>query len=137
MLSETPASIKTCLGPPGVFTRSMISGGNSECIWRGSLSSLIFQSNFMFLTFAVVRIFSSFCHAVRWELPPSVSHSALQARALDKTNVLNKTKVRIAVAWWGGLSGRAGLQPGPRRRDNISNRGPVVKVRVFRQRDMI
>ena len=37
-------------GPRGVFTRSMISGGNSECICRGSLSRLSFQSSFIFLT---------------------------------------------------------------------------------------
>src|SRR5581483_11726447 len=34
-LSETPATTATCLGPEGVFTFSIISGGKRLCISRG------------------------------------------------------------------------------------------------------
>src|SRR5437762_11161438 len=88
MLSDDPATIATCLGPLDVFTRPTIRGGKSECITRGSLSSLIFHRSFMFLTLSVVRIFSSFCHAVRCGLPPSLSQSAPQARTPPSINSL-------------------------------------------------
>src|SRR5205085_2322474 len=64
------------LRPLLVFSRLTTSVGSIECISRGWLSVLIFHKSFMFLTFSVVRIFSSFCHAVRCGLPPSVNQSA-------------------------------------------------------------
>src|SRR5579871_51193 len=79
MLSETPVSSAICLTPEPVLTRSTMSGGNRECIWRGSLSSFTFHSSFMFRAFAGVRIFSSFCQFVRCGLLPSVSQSAPHA----------------------------------------------------------
>ena len=50
------------------------------------LSSLIFQSSFMSLTLAVVRIFSSFCQFVRFVSPPSVSQSAAETAEAHKIN---------------------------------------------------
>src|SRR5262245_31363864 len=76
MLSETPVTLTICVGPLLVSTRPTTSAGNRLCIWRASLSSLIFQSSFMSLALAVVRIFSSCCQAVRCTLPPSVNQSA-------------------------------------------------------------
>src|SRR5215475_12872777 len=76
MLSVTPVTITICLGPLAVEARPTTRAGSRLCIWRGSLSSLIFHSSFMSLTLAVLRIFSSRCQAVRCGLPPSVSQSA-------------------------------------------------------------
>src|SRR5918994_826242 len=76
MLSETPATTAICLCPLAVVALPTISGGNSECICRGSLSSLIFHSSFMSLTLPVVRIVSFCCQAVRRESAPSVSQFA-------------------------------------------------------------
>src|SRR5580704_15191024 len=79
MLSETPVSIKICFGPELVFTRSAISGTNSECISRTSLSSLTFHSSLISFALDVVKVFSSSCQFVRWEFLPSVSQSAAKA----------------------------------------------------------
>src|SRR5579872_7098225 len=76
MLSDTPASIAICFTPERVLTRSTISGGNRECIWRGSLSRCSFQSSFMFFTVLTARIFSSFCQLFRCGPPASVNQSA-------------------------------------------------------------
>src|SRR3954469_14468883 len=76
MLSDEPASIAICFVPFAVAIPSTIRGGKRECISRGALSSLIFQISFRSLTFAGVRIFSSFCQPFRLGLPPSVGHSA-------------------------------------------------------------
>jgi hypothetical protein len=76
MLSDTPVTITICLEPALVFTRPMIKTGSRLRIWRGSLSSLVFHSSFMFLTLVVDRIVSFFCHAARSISPPSVSQSA-------------------------------------------------------------
>src|SRR5689334_25212330 len=78
MLSAVPATNASCLAPARVLTFSAINGGNSECISWGSLSSWSFQRIFRSLTLSLVRIFSSFCQAVRWGLAPSVNQSALQ-----------------------------------------------------------
>src|SRR5665213_1746117 len=66
----------TCFGPFAVVRLLMMRGGNSACIWRGTLSSLIFHKSFMSLTLAGDRSFSSCCQPVRCEFPPSVSQSA-------------------------------------------------------------
>src|SRR5438445_285460 len=71
-----PASMAICLTPPEVLTASTISGGNSECISCGTLSSCSFQRIFRFLTLPLFRIVSFCCQAVRLVLPPSVSQSA-------------------------------------------------------------
>src|SRR5687768_15572119 len=76
MLSEMPATIATCFGPAAVNTRPTISGGNSACISRGSLSVLYFHSSCIPFTFDTLRMCSFFCHAVRCGSPPSVSQSA-------------------------------------------------------------
>src|SRR5712671_5385102 len=96
MLSETPATIAICLAPPGMVTLSTISGGKSACIWRTSLSSLIFHSSLVSRTLDVVKIFSSFCHAVRLTSPPSVSQSALQARTTVSVNTQTIDSLRIS-----------------------------------------
>src|SRR3954466_7375256 len=79
MLSDEPAAIAICFVPFAVAIPSTIRGGKRECISRGALSSLIFQISFRSLTFAGVRIFSSFCQPFRLGLPPSVGHSAAWA----------------------------------------------------------
>src|SRR5713101_1048443 len=71
----------TCLTPPEVLTASTISGGNSECISCGTLSSCSFQRIFRFLTLSLFRIVSFCCQAVRLVLPPSVSQSAAESGA--------------------------------------------------------
>src|SRR5215472_4463418 len=76
MLSDEPATMAICFGPDGVLALSTINGGNKECITFGSLSRWSFQSSLLFLTESTEKIFSSFCQAVRWGLPPSVSQSA-------------------------------------------------------------
>src|SRR5215470_8086839 len=95
MLSETPVSMAICRGPALVFTRSISSGGNSECISRGRLSSLIFQSSLMSLALAGLRSFSSFCQLVRCGLLPSVSQSALRApiAARESANTVDTTRI--------------------------------------------
>jgi hypothetical protein len=45
-----------CFGPELVFTRSAISGTNSECISRTSLSSLTFHSSLMSFALAAVKV---------------------------------------------------------------------------------
>src|SRR3982751_4058884 len=85
MLSETPATIAISFTPSAVATLPAISGGNSECICRGWLTSLIFQSSFMSLTFVLFRIVSLRCHAVRCGSPPSVNQSAFFCCALGAT----------------------------------------------------
>jgi CMP-2-keto-3-deoxyoctulosonic acid synthetase len=65
MLSEMPETIATCFGPALVVTRPTISGGNSACISRGTLSVLYFQRSFIPFTFDTFRMCSFFCHAVR------------------------------------------------------------------------
>ena len=65
MLSEMPATTATCLGPAAVLTRPTMSGGNSACISRGSLSVLYFHSSFIPFTFDTFRMRSFFCQAVR------------------------------------------------------------------------
>ena len=81
-----------CFTPAGVLTRSMMSGGNSECICRGSLSSLSFHCSFISFTLDGFRIFSSFCQAVRWELPPSVSQSAPQIERRLNAAVITRSR---------------------------------------------
>ena len=76
MLSDTPATIAISFGPAAVVTLPAMSGGNSECIWRGWLATLTFHSSFMSLTLSLLRIVSLRCHAVRCGSPPSVSQSA-------------------------------------------------------------
>src|SRR5438876_10948565 len=75
MLSDTPVTTAISLGPLLVVTRLTISDGSIECISRGWLSVFTFHRSFMFLTLSVVSVFSSFCHAVRCGLPPSVNQS--------------------------------------------------------------
>src|SRR5487761_2057497 len=95
MLSETPATMAICLGPEEVLILSTISGGNSECISMGLLSSCIFQRILRFLTLSLFRIFSSFCQAVRWGLPPSVGQSAPWANAQPSAIATTKRVVRM------------------------------------------
>src|SRR5262245_39126922 len=85
MLSDTPATIAISFVPSAVVTFPAISGGNSECICRGSLFNLIFHSSFMSLTLDLFRIVSLRCHAVRCGSPPSVSQSAFFCCALGVT----------------------------------------------------
>ena len=80
-----------------MLTRPAISSGNSECIWRTSLSSLVFHSSFMSLTLSVLRIFSSFCQAVRWTLPPSVSQSAPQLKTQPAARATTTGDFRIPI----------------------------------------
>jgi len=51
---------------------------NSACIWRTSLSNLIFQSSLVSRTFDGREDLLVLCHASRLTLAPSVSQSALQ-----------------------------------------------------------
>src|ERR1700722_9096818 len=95
MLSETPATMAICLGPLLVFSLSTITGGNSECISIGLLSSCSFQTIFRFLTLSLLRIFSSFCQPVRWGLPPSVSQSAPKQDTQPSVIATTKRVVRI------------------------------------------
>src|SRR5215831_6287060 len=97
MLSETPVAMAISFGPPLVVTRPTTSVGSIECISRGMLSVFTFHSNFMFLTFSVVRIFSSFCHAVRWGLPPSVNQSDPTATIDPNINPKRISSFRIAT----------------------------------------
>src|SRR5947208_2959505 len=85
MLSDTPATIAISFTPSAVVTLPAISGGNSECICRGSFFSLIFHSSFMSLTFVLFRILSLRCHAVRCGSPPSVNQSAFFCCAVGVT----------------------------------------------------
>src|SRR6266705_3655581 len=92
MLSETPVARAISLGPLLVVTWPAIKTGSSECVSRGMLSVLTFHSSFIFLTLSVVRIFSSFCHAVRCGLPPSVNQSA--PTTTSEPNI-SPTRIRI------------------------------------------
>src|SRR5450759_261529 len=49
------------------------------------------------LTVSVPRIFSSFCHAVRWTLPPSVSQSAPQLSTQPAARATTTGNVRIPI----------------------------------------
>src|SRR6266404_3671375 len=95
MLSDMPASRAICLGPLMVWTFSKISGGNSECISCGTLSSLIFHRILRFLTLPVLSIFSSCCQAVRCGLPPSVGQSAPRSRAQPAEIAIKMFRFRI------------------------------------------
>src|SRR5262245_50970278 len=124
MLSETPATLAICFVPLAVVTFSTIRGGNSACIWRTSLSSLIFQSSFVSRTLDVVKIFSSFCQAVRCTFPPSVSQSALQeAEASASTQIVDR--IRIFEPFYLELPPGAGARVG----ETISQAGHEGLIR--------
>src|SRR5215471_14470312 len=91
MLSDTPVTTLISLGPLLVVTRPTIKAGSSECISRGTLSVLTFHRSFIFFTFSVVSVFSSFCQAVRCGLPPSVSQSA---PITTRDENINPTRIR-------------------------------------------
>src|SRR5262249_14259577 len=99
MLSDTPVTTAISFGPVFVVTRLTTSVGNMECISRGTLSVLTFHRSFMLLTFAIESVLSSFCHAVRCGLPPSVNQSALTATS-DPTNnaTTTLTSLRISIS---------------------------------------
>src|SRR5262245_5531722 len=107
MLSEDPAVMANCLGPSGIITRSMIKGGNRECMTRGWLSSLSFQRSFISFTLERVRIFSSFCQAVRCGLPPSVSQSALHAECATSA-IASRVNPQVFFERKGIVSARLG-----------------------------
>ena len=83
----------------------MTSGGSSECIWRGRLSSLIFHSNLMFSAFVVLMIVSSLCQLVRFTSPPSVNQSAPQALT---PNSHRNDRITIRILLTVGLSDDSG-----------------------------
>src|SRR5262249_46543042 len=99
MLSDTPVTTAISFGPVFVVTRLTTSVGNMECISRGTLSVLTFHRSLMFLTVAIESVFSSFCHAVRCGLPPSVNQSAPTATS-DPTNnaTTTLTSLRISIS---------------------------------------
>src|SRR5215469_13474675 len=70
----------------------MISGGNSECICRGALSSLSFHRIFRLATLFLLRIVSSFCQLVRCGLPPSVGQSEATA-AMQQSETAIKPQI--------------------------------------------
>src|SRR5215475_12645325 len=70
----------------------MISGGKSECICRGALSSLSFQRIFRLATLFLLRMVSSFCQLVRCGLPPSVGQSEATA-AMQQSETAIKPQI--------------------------------------------